>query len=135
MDPCVYLPKRSRYAPANAMFSPNSQYVANILPIHWLFFPFVFHLFIFSLPSLGPLVHFHCSSSPTFLSNISSEFLTYQFHHHYHHHHHHHSPLIFSCYMWNYPGARGFSCKLILFGVEKNFREMGIKQFTSNKFW
>ena len=30
MDPCVYLPKRSRYAPANAMFSPNSQYVANI---------------------------------------------------------------------------------------------------------
>ena len=30
MDPCAYLPKRSRYAPANAMFSPNSQYVANI---------------------------------------------------------------------------------------------------------
>ena len=54
MDPCAYLPKRSRYAPANAMFSPNSQYVANILPIHWLFFPFVFHLFLFSLPSLGP---------------------------------------------------------------------------------
>ena len=64
-----------------ACFLPiHSHHVPDILPLHLLFFPFVFHFSLFTLLILLWIlfvIHFHCSFSPTFLSK-TSEFLTYQ---------------------------------------------------------